>query len=277
MAAAVGPSKLQLLDADERIVGGILCVRCGVPLSGQSIHERCANCMHPISDSVYGDYLIHSDKPLVRRLAESARFILYGASLLAALGFITVIASLLGARDFPDAVVLMFNALVTMAMISPILCALGVLSLTTKGTAAYYMARYLNQNALMKWGALAVVLLAGVIAAEAYARQWTNNILLLLWVTTPSVLFFHGLAKLMTRVPNQKLAVNARAHLYVMLALGLISVSVLFLRHLAAEERQWTDMLTGATMIAVIGALGFLTSAFVLLRAVYVNLSQIAR
>lgn len=277
MAAAVRPSKLQLLDADEMIVGEVLCLRCGKSLIGQSLRARCANCAHPASDSLYGDYLIHADKHVVRRLVESARFLLYGVALLAGLAFVTVIASLLGARDFPDGVRLTFDALLTIGVISPLLSALGVLSLTTKGSAAYYAARYFNRRTAQRLGFATGGALLGLALALVFAPDATGRVLLLLWVTVPSVLFFHGLAKLMTRVPNHKLAMSARTHLLMMILLGVCALAVLFLRRVSVEQPQWSDTLSGATIIAVLGALGFLGSAFVLLRAMHANLVQVAR
>lgn len=265
-----------LVDRDERVTRDLLCLKCASNLRGQLISQRCPNCGHPISDSAHGDYLVHSDRDLVRRLADSARFVMYGALLLVALVGIGFLSTLFSCRTVPDAIRLAFDTLLMGAMISPVVAAVGLVVLTPRGSIEYYEARYLNRRALLRLAAWFVPATVAVVTASLYLGPLAARTMQIIWIFVPLFSFLRGLEKLMLRVPNARLAQSARFHA---VALGFIvigALSVLLIRYYAGDREDWAGALIAITLVCELGAIAFTARGILLLTRVQMTLQQAA-
>ncbi len=263
-----------LVSHDDTVVGLVLCLRCGRSLRGRTVHERCENCLHPVSDSVYGDYLIHSDRPIVRRLADAARFLFIAAAFLAGMTAIGLIASLFAARDMARAFTLAYDIIQYGAVILPIVAGIGITVLTTRGSAAYYYAHFSNRSGRR----IAVVAVAFALASMAgayFAPAVTGSIYFAIWVFLAPALFLFGLESLMHRVPNAKLALHSRFLLIALGVLGAFALAIAILRPYAVDDAEAANILLGMRIIAVLGSVAFAAAGLRLLRIVHRTLLQI--
>ena len=238
------------VDGDDRVVVEILCVRCGGSLRSQVIGERCARCLHPVSDSVFGDYLVHADRGYVRSLADAARFVRIGAGFLGAIIAVALVLALFTSRGFNAAIDRAFDVLFAGGMISPLIAVIGLITLTSRRSFAYYRARYRNRRRLVRLWIVGGVSIVALVLAILFVGSIVANLLLTLWITVPLATFLSGLASVLMRVPNKMLATFARlAHWGAILGSGLI-MAILTLRGLSGP--QWIDARTGCEVIAVI-------------------------
>jgi hypothetical protein len=269
-------SSLLLIDADDRIVAEVLCIRCGYNLQGLFVADRCPQCTHPASDSVHGDYLIHADRPLVRGLAEAARVVETGTAILGGLMGLALLAVVLSARSLTAMVGPAYKVVFAGAVISPIVATVGLILLTTRHTAAYYWVRYGNRRALLRFGLLFALALALLLTCTLYVGYVALEIGIVLWFVIPLAAFFRGVERLMRRVPNNQLAAFARAALAGLLAFGLLAIIIILIRERACTDRSWEDSLTAFSAINCLGGLALGLAAHQLMVRVRRTLNSIA-
>lgn len=268
-------SSLLLIDADDRIIADVICIRCACSLRNLLISDRCPNCNHPVSDSVHGDYLIHADKPLVRGLAEAARVIEYGILILSGLMGLGLLALLLSVRSVVQLIEYAFNIVYMGVMISPVIAAIGLILLTTRHTAAYYWARYGNQRTLLRCGLGFALFLAIICACSLKFGNVAWKIGTVLWFAIPLGAFYRGLEQLMRRVPNKQLATFARV-----LFAGLMAFSVLsILIHIADAQHKddWANSRIAFSAISTVGGVGLGVATHQLIVRIRRTLQSIAR
>jgi hypothetical protein len=241
------------VDADERVIADILCIKCGGSLQSQKIGEPCSQCGHAVSDSVYGDFLIHADRAAVRKLAEAARSVKAGAGLLGALVIVLLLLSVATARDFQHGVAQVFNAMRFGAFIVPLIAVIGMATLTQRYSLAYYRARYVRRSFLVRAGIAVAVLLVGVVVAAVNFPRIAQNLAITLWTVVPAAMFLHGVRRLMQRVPNSELAGYARVAFIGVLACGAALFAVLMLQSLGASDPDKQEMVLGFTIVCIIG------------------------
>ncbi len=269
-----------LLDEDNRVIRDVLCIRCGVNLINLSTREGCPNCMHPVSDSVHGDYLIHTDPRQVRRLAEAARFVRLGALLLGVLvvlALLMTIATELIHRDFSRGISSVFRLLFAGAMIAPLLAAVGLCTLTNRRSFAYYQARFGNRAFINKVGLIGLAILMLLTIGFAAAPRLVTNLLLALWAAGPAAVFMQRLGQLMRRVPNVELAMFARMAFWGVIISGIALFCLRYLSVLAADHKGWRDAHLGVTALYIVVAVAFGVGAYRLLVAVERLLQKTAR
>jgi hypothetical protein len=269
-------SSLLLIDADDRIVADVLCIRCGHNLNGLFVADRCPQCTHPASDSVHGDYLIHADRPLVRGLAEAARVVEYGTAILGGLMALALLAVVLSAPSLTGAVEPAYRVVFAGAVISPIIATVGLILLTTRHTAAYYWVRYGNRRALLRFGLLFALALAVIVICALYFGHVALEIGIVFWFVIPLGAFFRGVERLMRRVPNNQLATFARATFVGLLAFSLLAIIIILIRQRACTDRSWEDSLTAFSAINCMGGIALGLAAHQLLIRVRRTLSSIA-
>jgi hypothetical protein len=271
------PSSLLLIDADDRIVADVLCIRCGHNLRNLLVSDRCPNCTHPASDSVHGDYLIHADRPMVRGLAEAARVVEYGIAILGGLMGLALLVVLLSARSLTGMVEPAYNVVLVGAVISPVVATIGLILLTTRHTAAYYWVRYGNPRALLRFGLLFTLVLAIIVICAAYFGYVALQIGIVVWFLVPLGAFYRGLEHLMRRVPNNQLAAYARAMFVGLLAFATLAILIILLHRWSATDRSWEDSRTAFSAINCLGGIGLGVATHQLLVRVRRTLSSIAR
>ena len=270
-------SSLLLIDADDRIIADVWCVECGRNLRDLHVSDRCPNCNHPASDSVHGDYLIHADRPVVRGLADAARLVEYGALVLGVLTGLALLVSLLSVHDLNELVDRVYNIILAAAVISPVVATLGLVTLTTRHTAAYYWVRYGSRRILLRVGLLLALGLALLIVAFRLFGPIALRIGLVVWFVVPLGAFFRGIERLMRRVPSDQLARFARATFVGLLAFGALSVLVVLIGHRSATDPDWGESYLVFCAISCLGGLGVGIAAYLLIVRVRRTLLSIAR
>jgi len=272
-----GPaSSLLLIDADDRIVADVLCIRCGHNLNGLFVADRCPQCTHPASDSVHGDYLIHADRPLVRGLAEAARVVEYGTAILGGLMALALLTVAVSAPSLTGIVEPAYKVVLVGAVISPVIATIGLILLTTRHTAAYYWVRYGNPRALLRFGLLFATALAIIVVCALSFGRVALDIGIVLWFVIPLGAFFRGVERLMRRVPNNQLATFARATFVGLLAFGLLAIIIIVIRERAGTDRSWEESLTAFSAINCLGGIALGLAAHQLLIRVRRTLDSIA-
>lgn len=271
------PSSLLLIDAEDHIVGDVLCIKCGRNLRDLTVTQRCPDCGHPASDSVHGDYLIHADRQMVKGLAEAARVIEYGATVLVGLVGIAVVAALLSAGSLDEAVSSAYRIIFAGAVVSPVVAILGLVLLTARHTAAYYWVRYGKPRALLRLGLLTALVLAIIATVAYYFSQIVLQIGIVAWFVAPLGAFLRGIQRLMRRVPNNQLAAFARATFAGLLAFGALSILVILIGHRAETDPSWRDSQLAFTAINCLTGLALGLAAHQLLVRVRRTLSSITR
>ena len=269
-------SSLLLIDADDRIVADVLCIRCGYNLRNLLVADRCPNCTHPASDSVHGDYLIHADRPLVRGLAEAARVVEYGVAILGGLMGLALLAVLLRARSLTEIVDPAYKVVFAGAVISPVVATIGLLLLTTRHTAAYYWVRYANPRALLRFGLLFALVLAAIVVCALYFGYVALEIGIVVWFVVPLGAFLRGVERLMRRVPNNQLAAFARAMFVGLLAFGLLAIVIILICERAGTDPSWEDSRIAFSAINCLGGIALGVATHQLLIRVRRTLDSIA-
>jgi hypothetical protein len=270
-------SSLLLIDAEDRIVADVLCIRCACNLRNLKIAERCPNCNHPVSDSVHGDYLIHADKPLVRGLAESAQVIEYGMLILESLMGLALLAALISDRSVAALVEHTFRIVYAGAMISPVIATIGLVLLTTRHTAAYYWVRYGNKRTLLRGGLVFALILAVAVTCTLFFGIIALEIGTVFWFAIPLAAFLRGLERLMSRVPNKQLAAFSRGMFVGLIAFGLFAILIFVVEKLAADDPSWSESLAAFRGLAGVGGILLGVMAHQLLLRVRRTLLSIAR
>ena len=270
-------SSLLLLDADDRIIADVICIRCAFNLRNLTISDRCPNCNHPVSDSVHGDYLIHADKPLVRGLAESAQVIEYGMLILESLMGLALLAALISDRSIAALVEHAFRIVYAGAMISPVIATIGLVLLTTRHTAAYYWVRYGNKRTLLRGGLIFALILALAVTCTLFWGIIALEIGTVVWFAVPLGAFFRGLEQLMRRVPNKQLATFSRGLFAGLLAFAVFAIIIFSLEKLSQRDLSWGESLTAFRGLAGAGGILLGIMAHQLLLRVRRTLLSIAR
>ena len=265
------------LDADERIIADLLCVKCGANLRGCHVSDRCPNCYHPASDSVHGDYLIHSDREVVQGLAEAARLVELASAVLGVLMVVALATGVISARSLEVAVERAFRVVLATAVLTPVIATLGLVLLTTRHSAAYYWVRYGNPRGLLRVG----LGLAGLVALLVVAWHLFGVIALrvgtVLWFGVPMGAFLRGIRQLMRRVPNNPLAAYAQAMFAGLLAFAALAVLTILLRDWPGQTAQWRDSQLALSAISTLAGLGLGVAGFSLVVRVRRTLHGIRR
>lgn len=272
--------KPALVDHDDRVVANVYCIRCGRNLKSSGIRERCAHCNHPVSDSVFGDYLVHADREYVKGLAEAARFVRIGSGFLGGLvgfGLLVTLITEITQRDLRQGIDSVFQLLFAGAMIAPLLAAVGLATLTNRHTVLYYKTRYFSGGRLKYVCAVALAGLVVFVAGSHWFGKPVGNLVLCGWAIIPAALFLHRIARLMRRVPDKELAAFAMFAYWGVLICGVALFCVLTLRSKAHEDRTWQDMQVGLTAIYVVGSIALGLGGYRLLNKVEDILLKAAR
>jgi len=265
------------VDLDDRVVAELHCIKCGTLLRGEFASGSCPQCGHPCSDSVYGDYLIYSGRAEVDRLDEAARVVIYGGMLLGVIIAIAMLFMVTSSQNVIEAIRRGFDTLWAGVLLSPVIATTGMVLLTRRYSMAYYEAKYFHRRFLIRAGICAglVLLLAGV---AAYFRARDFQVLLLAgWATLPSAAFMRGLARLMRRVPNVKLASFAQALSAIIWVTGVLSLLFNWLRPLGAESADWEAPLLSLQMLVSCGWIGLGIASLRLMMTVHRNFLAIRR
>lgn len=242
------------VDSNDIVAADVFCVRCGTNLRGGSVHDPCAACYHPISDSVWGDYLIYSHPAEIKRLVDAATLVIYGASLTAGIVGLALLATLLGVRSFVDGVERSFDMMLAGAMISPVIAGTGVALLTRRHSAAYYRSKFSTFRRLWKHLA-SVVAIAIACGVTAYFYGWiVQSCLLIAWAAAPAAVFFRGLSRLMHGMPNKKLGAFASALFVCTCLLAVTSLTVRLARPHVVDSADWQGPILALTFVTVLGA-----------------------
>lgn len=271
------PSSLALIDSEDRIIGDVLCIRCGRNLRDFRVPDRCPDCGHPASDSVHGDYLIHADRPVVRTLADAAQMVEYGILVLGGLMIIGLLVSLIAADSLEAAVDTAYDIVFAGAVISPVIAAVGLLLLTTQRSAAYYWVRYGNRRALLRFGLLLALAIALIALAGYYLGRVAMQIGIVLWFSVPLGAFFRGVERLMRRVPNNQLATFARATFAGLIAFGLLSILIILIRYWSVSDPSWADSQLAFTAINALAGVALGVATYLLIVRVRRTLYGVAR
>jgi hypothetical protein len=265
------------VDLEDRVVADLRCIKCGISLRGQSVNALCQQCGHPCSDSVYGDYLIYSDRTEIDRLDEAARVIIYGGVLLGVIITVAMLCMIASSQSTVEAIRRGFDTLWAGVLLSPVIATTGMVLLTRRYSIAYYEAKYFHRSFFIRagiWLALALTL-AGV---AAYFRARDFQVLLLAaWATLPSAAFMKGLARLMRRVPNVKLAGIAQVLASGIWVTGVLSLLFNWLRPLAVARSDWEAPLLSLQVLVSCGWLALGIAGLRLLMVVHRNFQAIRR
>ncbi len=265
-----------ILDREDRVIADLLCVRCGKNLRGQVATAACADCGHPISDSVHGDYLIYSDPLMVRTLAVASRLVLYSALLLIGLTGLGLFATVLGSRDVRVIIANSFDVIRFGASIAPLIAAIGLVMLTPRRTLAYYQARLLKPRNVAWTVAGAIALIAAVSVGAYFAGRIVAIVAVALWIVVPISAFLRAVQRLMQRVPDNRVARLAGTEFVLFIVGGVAALAVLLIREFAAE-RGWEDALVGLTFVFCLLSLLLAWRGYLLLLRVRDALDRAAR
>lgn len=266
-----------ILDAEDRLITDALCIKCGQALRGEVFRGPCPNCGHSISDSVHGDFLIDSPRAIPLALAASIGTLQYPVYVLSGLVGVALVVVLASGHALSNTVDDLFNVTLFGALLSPILSVIGLVVPTRRKRLPYYLARYGRQPYLMVGAAVALAVISGLVWAFMFIPQLTANLLLVLWFSVPGGLFLHGLSKLMSLVPERRMATRCNALLVLLGVLSAAGFAVLQLRQLAARDRDMETGLVVLSILSVLGAAGLTVAIFYLLRDVRVTLLRAAR
>ncbi len=257
-----------VIDASDRVIADVLCVECGWNLRSYQLTDRCPKCGHPVSDSVFGDYLVHTDRTRVRRLSDHARLVFYGASFVAALAGVAALATLLGSRSAPDAVTNLYSVFQMAAMLVPIPAGIGIVLLTQRRSLAWYQA-WLRQRLASRLRQLAaalvgLALLLGVVGAFVALGMQFGELLLIAWFVVPVSAFWRGFERLMQRLPDRVLAGRARMLLigtlvFTAMALGIRLVDLRIVLPGDPEQTRLILASINTTLGLLLGGLGLHT------------------
>jgi len=270
-----------LVDADDRVVSDILCVNCGWNLRSYKVGENCPNCTHSISDSVFGDYLVHSDPKAVRQLADAAWMVVCGAGLLLLLVAAAALATLFTADNASRAVTTGYNMIFAGAVVSPVPAAVGLVLLTPRRSLAYYTAwlrmRYGARRAQIELGIKLAVALGILVTVSVYYGWIVGRLAMVLWFAVPLACFFRGVEQLMRRLPNPQLATYARLVLIGALVFSAFAFAILVLERVRVSDPDVEDTLVGLASVNLLLGGGIGIAAFRLLLRVHNALRRAAR
>ncbi len=241
------------VDADERIIVELRCIKCGSGLCGEFLTTPCPQCGHPCSDSVYGDYLIYSESVEIERLQEATRLVIYGGAVLAvvlAAGLVGMVAT---STDVIDAARRTYETVFAVILLYSVVSITGIVLLTRRCSLAYYEAAYFHTRGLVRAGLVAVAALGAVAVATHFLPEAVRMCLLALWATVPSALFLRGVAKLMQRAPNIKLARFASRLQRAVWAMGVLTVALGCAQRLSRTDPDWEGVLIALRVIAALG------------------------
>ena len=270
-------SSLLLVDADDRIVSDVLCIRCGNNLRDLHVADRCPQCNHPASDSVHGDYLIHADRVMVRGLADAAQVVEYAIAILAALVGLALLASIVTADDMNMLVERAYSIVFAGMVLAPVVATIGLVLLTTRHAAAYYWVRYGNPRAILRMSLLVVLGLTVISLCGYFIGYIALQISIVIWFVIPLGLFFRGLESLMRRVPNNQLATFSRGMLVGLIGFSVLSIVIIFLRFQCWDDPSWGESLTAFSGINTVGGIGLTIASYQLLARVRRTLFSISR
>jgi len=242
--------------ADKRVVMAKFCVKCGTDLRGCSIEDRCPTCRHPIYDSVYGAYLIDASTREPRRLHEMSNIVYYPALFLGGLGAIMILAELVSARGFADAVVSVFHAGLFCATLSLLVALVGIAVFTGRHSAEYYRARYVNPHFLVRASVFVVLGAVGLVLILLYGGHYAEAVIQVALAAGPPAVFLQRLSDLMRRVPNKKLATFANLALALTCALAAAALAILVLQRYAPEGSDLAGFVVALTFVADLGGIG---------------------
>ncbi len=241
----------QPVDVENTVVAVRYCAKCGLNLRGRPADGQCPTCGYSIHDSVYGRYVVDSDRSEARELLDGANVVLYPVGLVSGLTALGMLTTLLGARDFPNAVEDVFNVGLFFATLGSIVAATGIVLLTDRHPMAYYRARYGNLGFLLKLAAGLVGLAAALIAAGRYCPRPCWQVLHLAFFTIPSCIFLSRLQALMRRLPNLLLARYAKVAYRLTCVLAAAALAIVLLRPLAYSHVSLSGFVTALTLLAV--------------------------
>ncbi len=244
------------VDSNDNIVADVLCIRCGQNLRGRTVHDACPSCLHPASDSVYGDYLIHVDRANVLRLIESSTAVVLGAALLGGMVLVATLVHTVGALSFDDGVERAFDMLFTGAVIAPLVAFVGITLLTRRHGFDYFRARYGNAAFLRRTAVVALILVSAAVAALYFAGPPTRVLVLASWATIPPAWLLRGLQLLALRLPNRRLAHSALLACVGVCVMGAFAAGVHLLRLLPADDERLSATLLVLTFFCCLGGIG---------------------
>ncbi len=244
------------VDSTDTIVADVLCIRCGQSLRGRSVRAACPQCLHPASDSVYGDYLIHVDRANVLRLIESCTAVTLGALLVGGIVLAATVVHITTAASFDDAVERAFDMLFTGAVIAPLVAFVGLALLTRRHGFDYFRARYGNAAFAKQAIAIGLLLLAAAGAALYFAGDTTRVLILAAWTTLPAAFMLRGLQRLMLRLPNQRLAHSSLLACVGVCVMGAAAAGVQLLRLRPADDERLFATLLVLTFFSCLGGVG---------------------
>lgn len=272
--------KPTLIDQDNVVVADVYCIRCGHNLRSRLISDKCPNCLHPVSDSVFGDYLVHADRDYVRQLAESAHFVRIAAAFLGGLIAIALVVTLIAEatrRELIHGIQSVFQIIFAGAMIAPLVAAVGLATLTQRHTFAYYQARYGSRRNVIALSVATILLLALLIYGAYWFSQPISNLVLTCWAVLPVAVFMRRVGKLMARVPDKELAAYGYFACWGVFISGVALFCVLTLRSMALADKTWQDAQLGLTSLYIVGSLAFGIGGYRLLKRVEESLRKAAR
>lgn len=254
------------VDLEDRIIQDVWCVECGANLQGQSVREKCSECAHSNSDSVFGDFLIYSSPFVIRKLDEAATVVMTVAAFTGLLGVIVIAAALLSSKGFLDAIDRAFDGLLFTAMLLPVVTIFGLMLLTRHQSLAYFQARYAKPRFMAGAGITCVlVAVACGVFASHYGAAFAA-IVCTAWAIGPTAAFLFGMRSLMRRVPNNKLANFANWMIIPLLGLGGMGLFVHLARPMIKSPSDWDGPLLAMKVLIVIGGLAWSAGVYRLLR-----------
>ncbi len=227
------------VDLDDHVVADLRCIRCGMSIQGLSVGGPCTHCGHPCSDSVYGDYLIYSDRAEVERLEEAARLVQYGGMVAGLIMVAAVVGMVVRAGDAVEAIRGAWDGVYAGVMVFPLIGTMGMVLLTRRYSVAYYEAKYFHQRVLIRAGLVVGLVLVALGVAAYYLPRTLQVVLLCAWATLPVVAFLRGVVRLMRRVPNLALAGRAGALGAAVWAAGLLMLLSEVLRPHCPQNADW--------------------------------------
>lgn len=254
------------VDATDHIVADVLCVNCGAKIRGQVIHDNCYECGHPNTDSVYGDLLVYSEHTQVTHLHESASIVIYSAAFTGLLALLIMVVPMFSAESGVDAINRAFDGLKFAVMIFPLVAFVGIMVLTRHGSLEYLESKYGNLGFLTRAGTALVLGLIAVAFASRYAGEVVRLAAFIAWTLIPPIWFFRGLALLMRRVPNLKLATYANFVVAGVVLIGIGGIAVFYMQPMALKSAEWEGPVIALKAIIVLACVGWSIGAFNLLR-----------
>jgi hypothetical protein len=233
---------LPILDREGRVADDLPCVNCGYNLRTLSATGVCPECAAQVAPSTRGHYLHLASPRWVKRLASGALLLIIALACafvlpLAWLIFVFII-SLVGAplQGDIDAVWLGFAALAIMlAVVCLWLFVRGLLQLTAPEPGARFRGEGLSARKLVRYGALAlpVLALSGIFLPPAPGivgitlmpfLPGFHAFLLLVAFIILALAFLRHIATLMRRIPRPGLVTFAKIEFWFFLVAALVYV-----------------------------------------------------